>query len=113
MDYGKYKYQASKRVHEAKKKQTKIVVKEIKLRPKTEEHDLQFKIKHSSQFLLEGNKVKVTVFFRGREINYKDLGIELLNRFIKSLEEISTVESPIRSEGRTAFIILSPKKTKE
>ena len=110
MDYGRFKYKASKRLHEAKKKQIKSVVKEIKLRPKTEEHDFQFKNKHAHQFLTDGNKVKVTILFRGREVAYRDIGLNLLKRFSENLEDIGMIESPVKSEGRTAFMILAPSK---
>lgn len=112
MDYGKFKYQASKRQHEAKKKQTKIVIKEIKLRPKTEEHDFNFKVKHAGQFLDEGNKVKVTVMYRGREMAHRDLGIAVLDRFAESLAETGMIEQEPRAEGRTAMMVLAPKKSK-
>ena len=112
MDYGKFKYQASKRQHEAKKKQTKVVIKEIKLRPKTEEHDFNFKVKHASQFLDEGNKVKVTLMYRGREMAHRDLGILVLNRFAEALAEQGALEQEPRAEGRTAMMVLAPKKSK-
>lgn len=111
MDYGKYKYQISKKLHDAKKKQTVIRVKEIKLRPKTEEHDFQFKLKHTMQFLGEGHKVKVTLKYRGREMAYTHLGIELLNRFAEETKEISIIEVRPKAEGRTAQMILAPKKS--
>jgi translation initiation factor IF-3 len=111
MDYGKFKYQASKRQHEAKKKQTKIVIKEIKLRPKTEEHDFNFKVKHAGQFLDDGNKVKVTVMYRGREMAHRDLGIAVLDRFAESLTEKGAIEQEPRAEGRTAMMVLAPKKS--
>jgi translation initiation factor IF-3 len=110
MDYGKYKYQISKKQHDAKKKQVVIKVKEIKMRPKTEEHDFQFKLKHARSFLESGNKVKVTVQFRGREMAFVSLGVELLNRFQQETEDLSTVETQPRTEGRTALMILAPKK---
>ena len=112
MDYGKFKYQASKKQHEAKKKQTVIKVKEIKLRPKTEEHDFQFKLKHSREFLEDGNKVKVTVMFRGREMAYSQQGLELLAKFDAATDDLAVVESQPKHEGRTAQMILAPKKTK-
>lgn len=110
MDYGKYKYELSKKQHEAKKKQKTVIIKEIKLRPKTGEHDLQFKLKHTKQFLSEGNKVKVTVSFRGRENAFQQQGIELLKRIAKEVSEIGAVEKDPASEGRTAMMILTPKK---
>ena len=110
MDYGKYKYQISKKLHEAKKKQVVIKIKEIKMRPKTEEHDYQFKLKHARGFLVEGNKVKVTVQYRGREMAYAYLGIDLLNRFAQQIEDIGQVEQKPVSMGRIAQMIISPKK---
>ncbi len=110
MDYGKYKYQQSKKLHDAKKKQVIIRIKEIKLRPKTEEHDFQFKLKHALGFLKDGNKVKVTLQYRGREMAFTQLGIELLERFAGEAAELGDVESRPRAEGRTTFMILAPKK---
>ena len=110
MDYGKFKYQASKKLHEAKKKQTIIKVKEIKLRPKTEEHDYQFKLKHAREFLTAGNKVKVTVQYRGREMAYTHLGIKLLVRFSDDTQDLGQVEQAAKAEGRTAHMILAPIK---
>lgn len=112
MDYGKFKYQQSKKQHDAKKKQAVIRVKEIKLRPKTEEHDFNFKLKHAVGFLKEGNKVKVTLQYRGREMAFTQLGLELLERFAKEAEDVGVVESKPRAEGRTTFMVLAPKKEK-
>lgn len=110
MDYGKYKYQQSKKLHDAKKKQAVIRIKEIKLRPKTEEHDFQFKVKHARNFLQDGNKVKVTLQYRGREMAFTQLGLELLKRFAEAVEDLGVVETQPRSEGRSAQMILGPKK---
>jgi len=110
MDYGKYKYQLSKKQHDAKKKQVVIRIKEIKLRPKTEEHDFQFKLKHARSFLESGNKVKVTVQYRGREMAFTHLGIDLLERFARETEDLGVVETAPRSEGRSAQMILAPRK---
>jgi translation initiation factor IF-3 len=110
MDYGKYKYQLSKKLHDAKKKQVVIRIKEIKLRPKTEEHDYQFKLRNARSFLEDGNKVKVTVQYRGREMAFAELGIDLLKKFANDVEDIGVIESPPRSEGRTANMILTSKK---
>lgn len=112
MDYGKFKYQQSKKLHDAKKKQAVIRIKEIKLRPKTEEHDFQFKLKHAIEFLKEGNKVKVTLQYRGREMAFTHMGVELLQRFADEADEIGEVEARPRAEGRTTFMILAPKKEK-
>ena len=110
MDYGKYRYEQSKKVREAKKKQTVILVKEIKLRPKTEEHDFQFKARHAERFLTEGNKVKVTLMFRGREVLHMDLGRKLLDRFVEVLKDAAAVEQSPRLEGRSMVLLLSPKR---
>jgi translation initiation factor IF-3 len=113
MDYGKFKYQQSKKQHDAKKKQAVIRIKEIKLRPKTEEHDFQFKLKHAIGFLNDGNKVKVTLQYRGREMAFTHMGIELLERFAVETEEVGDVETRPRAEGRTTFMVLAPKKEKQ
>jgi len=110
MDYGQYKYRQSKRQHEAKKHQKVIHVKEIKLRPRTEEHDFQFKLKHALEFMEEGNKVKVSVFFRGREMTHRELGQKLLDKFVELTSEIAAVESPSKMEGRHLSMVLAPRK---
>ncbi len=107
MDYGKYKYQRSKRQQQAKKKQKVILVKEIKLRPKTEEHDYQFKTQHVRRFLQDGHKVKVTVIFRGREMAHTELGRRVLDRIIVDLEDVATVEQMPKQEGRNMTLVLS------
>ncbi len=109
MNYGKYKYQQSKRTHEARKHQTVIQIKEVKLRPRTEDHDLEFKLRHAKRFLEEGNKVKISVLFRGREMAYPEFGKEILNRFIEGVKELMVVEQPPRMEGRNMVTILTPK----
>ena len=109
MDYGKYKYQRSKRQQLAKKKQKVILVKEIKLRPKTEEHDYQFKIQHVKRFLQDGHKAKVTVIFRGREMAHTELGRRVLDRIIVDLEDMATVEQMPKQEGRNMTLVLSPR----
>ncbi len=116
MDYGKYMYQMNKRAKEAKKRQHVTVVKEVKMRPKIELHDYDFKKRHAEEFLAEGDKVKCTVIFRGRELAHKELGRKLMERLTKDLEDVANVEVPIRAEGRTMIMILAPKpaaKTKE
>jgi translation initiation factor IF-3 len=110
MDYGKFKYQQSKKQQEAKKKQVHIQLKEIKLRPKTDEHDIQFKIKHARRFIEEGNKAKISVVFRGREITHTELGQKSLDRFVAELEDIAVIEVRPKMEGRSMYIIVSPKK---
>lgn len=110
MDYGKYKYEMSKKAHEAKKKQTVIVLKEIKFRPKIDEHDYLFKVKHALQFIHSGNKVKISVIFRGREMAYMDRGRKILDRIAGEVKEEATVEFLPKVEGRNMFMILAPKK---
>lgn len=109
MNYGKYKYQQSKRVQEARKHQTIIQVKEVKVRPRTEEHDFQFKLRHVKRFLSEGNKVKISTLFRGREIAYPEFGREILKRFVEGVKDVAVIEQPPRLEGRNMTLILSPK----
>lgn len=109
MDYGKFKYQQNKRTQEAKKKQTVIQVKEIKVRPKTDEHDLQVKIRHIKRFLGEKDKAKVTILFRGREIAYADQGYKVLDRIKEELKEDAVVEQAPKMEGRNMIMILAPK----
>ncbi|MGH7428799.1 MAG: translation initiation factor IF-3 [Candidatus Methylomirabilaceae bacterium] len=109
MDYGKYRYEQSKKTREARKKQTIIQVKEIKLRPKTEGHDLQFKARHAERFLKEGNKTKVTMMFRGREMVHLDRGRLQLDRFAESLKEVAVIEQPAKLEGRNMVMILGPR----
>jgi translation initiation factor IF-3 len=111
MDYGRYKYELTKKKQEAKKKQTTFQLKEIKLRPKTGEHDLKTKVNHIKKFIEKKDKVKVTIIFRGREITLSQLGRELLERVIKETEEISSVEQPPKFEGRTMIMVLSPKQS--
>ena len=109
MDYGRYKYEQTKKQQEAKKKQTTFQVKEIKLRPKTGEHDLQVKIGHIKKFLGKKDKVKVTVIFRGREISLADFGRQLLDQVVEETSELSVVEQDPKFEGRTMVMVLSPK----
>ena len=113
MDYGKFKYQQSKRAHEAKKKQKIIHVKELKLRPNTDQHDYDFKLKNAFRFLESGDKVKVLVFFRGREIVHRENGQKLLVRVTKTLEDIAVVEQEAKQEGRTLCMIFAPKSLKK
>ena len=112
MDYGKFKYQQSKRQHAAKVHQKVIHVKEVKLRPKIEDHDLQFKVRNALRFLEDGDKVKVNVVFMGREMAHKDLGLVLIERFQNMIGENGIVEQPVRNEGRSMFMILAPPKKK-
>ncbi|MDD5712164.1 MAG: translation initiation factor IF-3 [Smithellaceae bacterium] len=110
MDYGKFRYQQSKKLQDARKSQTIIQLKEIRLRPKTEEHDLQVKIKHIRKFLEQHDKVKVTMMFRGREVAYADLGRKIMDEIKKALEDISMVDQFPKLEGRNMIMVLAPKK---
>ena len=109
MNYGKYKFEQAKKEKEAKKKQKVLEIKEIRVTPNIEEHDFEFKAKNARKFLEDGNKVKITVRFRGREVNNSKLGENVLNKFIEKLEDISTVEKKTKLEGRNMFIILVKK----
>ena len=108
MDYGKFKYEAKKKANEAKKKQTVVKLKEVKFRPKTEEHDYNFKTKAIREFLEEGNKARCTVMFRGREITHREIGQAILSRIGQDLKDIAVVEQAPRLEGRLLFMILAP-----
>lgn len=110
MDYGKYKFQLSKRKAAAKKKQKQIQIKEIKLRPATEEADYQVKLRNITKFLESGDKAKVTVRFRGREMSHPELGMQLLERMIKELSDLGVVEQFPKFEGRQIVMVLGPKK---
>lgn len=109
MEYGKYKYEKSKKESIAKKKQTTVVIKEIKFRPKTDEHDYQFKLRHIVRFLEEKNKVKVVIRFRGREIIHMDKGLQILQRVRAEVAELGTADNEPKTEGRTMIMMLSPK----
>jgi translation initiation factor IF-3 len=108
MDYGRFKYQQAKKAQEAKKRQSVIQVKEVKVRPKTERHDFQVKLKKVREFLAEGNKVKVTVMFRGREVTLPQKGLDQLQKMVDDLAEEAKIESPPKREGRTMFMMLAP-----
>lgn len=108
MDYGKYKYQQKKKSQEAKKNQTVIVVKEIKFRPNTDQHDFEVKVRHIARFLSEGNKAKVSIRFRGRELTHTDLGKAMLLRVTENLGSDAVVEMEPKLEGRTMMMILAP-----
>ena len=110
MDYGKYKFEQAKREKESKKKQKTFELKEIRVTPNIEEHDFNFKVKNAKKFLNDGNKVKITVRFRGRELNYVKLGEQVLNKFSEELSEVSTLEKKPILEGKNLFIILAPNK---
>lgn len=110
MDYGKYKYQQQKKEHEAKKKQTYIQLKEIKVRPKIKEHDLETKVRHVRRFLQAGNKAKITVIFRWRELSHPEMGKEVLERVQQMVEDLAQVESQPKMETRSMTMVLAPKK---
>jgi translation initiation factor IF-3 len=110
MDYGKYRYKQSKKLHDAKKSQTVIHVKEIRLRPKTEEHDIQVKIKHIKKFLENHDKVKISMIFRGREIAFTEIGRKLMDNIKNQLADNSVIDQEPRLEGRSMVMIVSPKK---
>jgi translation initiation factor IF-3 len=109
MDYGRYKYEQTKKLQEAKKKQTTFQLKEIKVRPKTGDHDLQTKLGHIRKFLDRKDKVKVTVMFRGREIALSNRGRELLEKIANEMEDLAVVEQYPKFEGRTMMMVLAPK----
>ena len=111
LDYGKYRYQLNKKAHDAKKKQRTIQVKEVKFRPKTDEHDYEFKRNNIIRFLSKSMKVKATVIFRGRENVHRDIGHRILRRLREEVGELGTVESEPRQEGPFLYMILAPKKT--
>jgi len=108
MDYGKYKYQLAKKAQEAKKKQTVIQIKEMKLGLKIEEHDFQFKMKHLREFLEEGHKLKIIIMFRGREILHVDMGEKMAQKVIESLKDVGELEQRSRFDGRNIVMIFAP-----
>ena len=112
MNYGKYKFEQSKKEKEAKKKQKTFEIKEIRITPNIEQHDFEFKLKNAQKFIEDGNKVKITVRFRGREMNYVKLGEQVLNKFIERLADITTVEKKPLLEGKNMFIILAKQADK-
>ena len=112
MDYGKHKYKASKKAHEAKKNQKIVHVKEVKFRPNTDQHDFDFKLKHVQRFLENGDKAKVVIFFKGREIIHREFGQRVLERVAEKTEDIAIIEQSAKQEGRTLVMILAPKSFK-
>ena len=112
IDYGKFTYEQKKKASEAKKKQVIITVKEVKFRPGTDDHDYNFKMKHARQWLEEGDKVKATIFFRGREITHRELGAELLGRLERDVADVAEVEQRPRMEGNQMFLVFTPKRHK-
>ena len=111
MDHGKFKYEQARAAREARKKQHTIQVKEVKFRPGIEDHDYEFKTRHARRFLEEGNKVRLTMMFRGRQITHSELGLEVLKRVQEELSDIGKVESPPSFEGRVMFMVMAPLKS--
>ena len=111
MDYGKFKYEQARKARESRKKQHQVKVKEIKLRPKIEDHDLSFKAGHARRFLGEGNKVKVTMRFRGREMTHTELGAEVLEQFAQALADVGQIEETPKMEGRNMTMVLGPRRS--
>lgn len=111
LNFGKYKYQQTRKMHEARKHQRNIQVKEVKFRPKIDEHDYAFKKKHCERFLAEGDKVKCVIMYRGREMAHTDFGKHVLDRLLAELEPIAIIETTPKLEGRNMFAIISPKKS--
>ncbi|NLZ52976.1 MAG: translation initiation factor IF-3 [Thermoanaerobacteraceae bacterium] len=112
MDFGKYKYEQSKREKEARKNQKVINIKEIRMNPTIDEHDFQVRLKNALKFLKDGDKVKVSIKFRGRQMTHTKLGEEVLNKMAEHIKELGVVEKPPKMEGRNMVMILSPKQTK-
>jgi translation initiation factor IF-3 len=110
MNYGRYKYEQEQRRKESRKKATNVVVKEMKFRPKIDEHDYVTKMKHVERFLAEGSKVKLTIMFRGREVFHPELGLRILERVAEQVNEIAIVESAPRQDGRNMTMVLHPIK---
>jgi translation initiation factor IF-3 len=108
MDYGKYKYEMEQKAKRARKHQTSIVIKEIKMRPKIEDHDFDVKKRHVERFLNGGAKVKVTIMFRGREMTHTDIGKSLLERLAEEIKDIGTIESKPKLDGRNMIMVLNP-----
>lgn len=108
MDYGKFKYDEKKRANEARKKQVVVRIKEVKMRPKTEDHDYEFKVNNIRRFLEDGDKARVTIMFRGREITHKEIGQNLLSDVVGDLKDAAVIEQAPRMEGRQMFMILAP-----
>lgn len=112
MDYGKYKYENKKKATAARKNQVIVTVKEVQMRPRTDEHDFETKMRHARRFLMDGDKVKVNMRFMGREMAHQELGMEQMNRAIDFVKDIAVIESPPKMEGKNMFLILAPDHTK-
>lgn len=112
IDFGKFQYEAKKKANEAKKKQVTITVKEVKFRPGTDDHDYDYRMKHAREWLQDGDKVKATIWFRGREMTHRELGARILAKLEQDLADVGEVEARPRMEGNQMFIILGPKRHK-
>jgi translation initiation factor IF-3 len=112
IDFGKFQYEQKKKANEAKKKQVIITVKEVKFRPGTDDHDYEYRMKHAREWLHEGDKVKATIWFRGREMTHRELGAKILERLESDLADVGEVEARPRMEGNQMFIIFGPKRHK-
>ena len=112
IDFGKYQYEAKKKANEAKKKQVTITVKEVKFRPGTDDHDYEYRMKHAREWLQDGDKVKATIWFRGREMTHRELGARILEKLEQDLQDVGEVEARPRMEGNQMFIIFGPKRHK-
>jgi len=112
IDFGKYQYEAKKKANEAKKKQVTITVKEVKFRPGTDDHDYEYRMKHAREWLQDGDKVKATIWFRGREMTHRELGARILEKLEHDLVDVGEVEARPRMEGNQMFIIFGPKRHK-
>jgi translation initiation factor IF-3 len=110
MDYGKFKYEEQRKAREARKKQHHVQIKEVKMRPGIEDHDFEFKTRHARRFLEEGNKVKVTMMFRGRQMSHPELGREVLTRVMQELTDVGKMEMPPTMEARSMTMVLAPLK---
>lgn len=110
MDYGKYMFELAKKEKEAKKNQKVVTIKELWIKPNIEDHDFEFKVKNAYKFLKDGDKVKISVRFRGREMNYTSLGAQVLNKFAEAITEVGIVERKPKLEGRSMIMILNPKQ---
>jgi translation initiation factor IF-3 len=112
MDYGKFRYEETRQAREARKKQHTMHVKEVKYRPGIEEHDYEFKTRHVRRFLEDGDKVKVTMMFRGRQLSHPEFGLEVLERVLSDVEDVGKIESQPTREGRTMIMVLAPLSTR-
>ena len=112
IDYGKFQYEAKKKANEAKKKQVTITVKEVKFRPSTDEHDYNYRMKHAREWLQDGDKVKATIWFRGREMTHRELGARILEKLEQDLSDVGEVEARPRMEGNQMFIVVAPRRQK-